>query len=68
MEALIKMISEKAGIPAAKANIAVQTLVTFLKDKMPGGVGAKVESFIKGDTATGLAGGLKEKVKEVFAK
>jgi len=73
MKDLIKLITEKAGIPEAKAQIAVQTVVGFLKDKMPAGIGAQVETFInKGNVPTGglkeKVGEMKEKVSGVFAK
>ncbi len=68
MENLIKLVSEKAGIPEAKADTAIQTVVNFLKNKMPGGIGAQVESFIKSGTISNLAGGVKEKVNEMLVK
>ncbi|MEO8087981.1 MAG: hypothetical protein ABI763_14245 [Bacteroidota bacterium] len=68
MEALIKMVSEKTGITEAQATTAVNTVVTFLKDKMPAGVGSQVESFMKGGTGSvgDIAGGLKDKIGGMF--
>lgn len=70
MENLIKMVSEKTGISEVQAKSAVETVLTFLKDKMPGGVGGQVESFIKGGAGSlgGIAGNLKDKVGGVFGK
>ena len=64
MEALIKMVSEKTGISQEQATVAVQTVLNFLKDKMPAGIGSQVESFIKGGTGSpgDIAGGLKDKL------
>lgn len=62
MENIIKTISEKSGISEAQAKLAVETLVTFLKNKMPGGIGGQVETFLKLGSAT--TEGLREKVKE----
>lgn len=64
MENLIKMVTEKAGISEAQAKSAVQAIVSFLKDKMPGGLGNQVESFVNGSSAEGVADaqGLKEKL------
>jgi hypothetical protein len=39
MEQLIKMVTEKVGISESQAKGAVETIVSFLKDKMPGGLG-----------------------------
>jgi len=68
MKDLIKMITEKAGIPEEKANIALKTVVGFLKDKMPAGIGSQVESFINKGTTNVPTGDLKEKVGDVKEK
>ena len=69
MEQLIKTVSEKTGISEAQATTAVNTVVGFLKDKMPGGLGSQVESFIKGGgSMENLAGGLKDKMGGMFGK
>ncbi len=41
MEELIKMVTAKTGISEAQAKSAVDTVVSFLKDKMPGGLGGR---------------------------
>lgn len=67
MEQIIQMIADKAGISPAQATTAVNTLMSFLKDKMPGGLGTQVESFIKGGGQGGdIAGGLKDKIGGMF--
>ena len=72
MEQLIKMVAEKTGISESQAATAVNTVVGFLKDKMPAGLGAQVESFIKSGGSVGnlgdLAGGLKDKMGGMFGK
>ena len=68
MENIIKLVCEKTGISESQAKSAVETVVSFLKDKMPGGIGAKVESFINGGAGSlgDLAGGLKDKIGGAF--
>jgi hypothetical protein len=70
MENIIKMVSEKAGISEAQAKTAVDTVVNFLKDKMPAGIGSQVESFVKGGTgsASDMVGGMKDKLGGMFGK
>ena len=71
MEQLIKMVSEKTGISEVQAKTAVETVVSFLKDKMPGGLGTQVESFIKGGAAGStddMLGGLKDKMGGILGK
>jgi hypothetical protein len=68
MEALIKMVSQKVGISESQAKSAVDTIVSFLKDKMPGGLGGQVESFINGKSSSieNAVDGLKEKASGLF--
>ena len=62
MEELIKMVTQKVGISEAQAKSAVETVVSFLKDKMPGGIGSQVESFIGGNA--GSMGGVVDSIKD----
>jgi len=67
MQELIKTITEKAGISESQAKTAVDSVLSFIKDKMPSGIGGQVESFLTGnagkvgdviDTLKDKAGGL----------
>ena len=49
MEALIKLVVDKTGISHEQATTAVNTVVEFIKDKLPPGISGQVESFIKND-------------------
>ena len=66
MEQLIKMVSEKAGISETQASTALQTVVSYLKDKMPAGIGTQVVSFLKGGSAE--TSDIKEKIGGMFGK
>ena len=68
MEQIINLIKEKTGISEEQAKTAVDTVVGFLKDKMPAGIGNQVESFIKGGGSSvgDIAGGLKDKLGGLF--
>lgn len=69
MENIIKMVAEKAGISEAQATTAVNAVVSFLKDKMPGGIGNQVDSFLQGGGSSGdMMGDLKDKVGGMFGK
>ncbi len=58
------------GISEVQAKTAVENIATFLKDKLPGGLGTQVESLLKGGagSAGDLAGGLKDKIGGMFGK
>jgi hypothetical protein len=66
MEELIKTVTQKVGISEAQAKSAIEAVVSFLKDKMPGGIGSQVESFVKGSSGANVANELKEKVGGFF--
>lgn len=70
MENIIKKVAEKANISESQAQTAVDAVVSFLKDKMPGGMGAQVETFIKGGNGTlsGVGNNIKDKVGDIFGK
>lgn len=71
MDALVKMITEKTGISQQQATTAVQTVVSFLKEKMPAGLGNQVESFLQGGNAgsTGnTADAIKDKIGGMFGR
>lgn len=48
MEELIKMVAQKAGISTDQAQAAVDTVLKFLKGKLPGPVGSQIEGVLKG--------------------
>jgi hypothetical protein len=56
MEELIKMVTSKVGISESQAKSAIETVVSFLKDKLPGGLGGQVESLLhsKGSGENGV--------------
>ncbi len=55
MEALVKLVAEKTGISEEQATTAVQTVVVFLRDKLPGNLGEQVEAYVKGTSTGGLS-------------
>lgn len=70
MENIIKTIAEKSGITETQAKLATETLISFLKNKMPGGIGGQVETFLKlGSGSTeGIGEKIKEKISNVMGK
>jgi len=48
MDELIKLVTQKTGISKDQAQAAVETVLKFLKGKLPGPVGAQIESALSG--------------------
>lgn len=58
MDEIIKMVTEKVGIPADKAKLAVDTVLGFVKSKVPAPIAGQIDNALAGETA-GFAGTVK---------
>lgn len=63
MNEIIQRLIEKTGLPEDKAMVAVETVVGFLKEKLPSSVGSQIDGLISGepgmmDKLGGMAAGL----------
>ena len=64
MEEIVKLIAQKTGISEAHARTAVETVVGYLKTKLPTTLAAQLDGVIAGgganlgDIASSLGGGL----------
>lgn len=58
MDELVKLVSQKTGLPEAQARMAVETVLDFLKDKLPAPIADQIDNVIEGKGLGGLAGGL----------
>ncbi len=48
MDELIKLVSQKTGLPQDKAKIAVETVINFLKKKLPPSLAGQVDTILAG--------------------
>jgi len=60
MDELVKMVAKKVGINEAQAKQAVETVLGFLKDKLPEPLAGQLDAVLEGDTSglDDLAGGV----------
>lgn len=64
MEELVKLVSQKTGIPENTARQAVDTVLGYLKERLPDPIAGQVEALLAGgglpddlgDIAKGLGG------------
>lgn len=56
MDELINLVVQKTGLPREQAKAAVETVIGFLKQKLPGPVAAQIDGLLGG--AGGLLQGL----------
>ncbi len=48
MEDIIKMVQDKTGLSEDKAKMAVNTVLGFIKDKLPASIASQVDNAISG--------------------
>ncbi|CAN5557632.1 hypothetical protein BH10BAC5_BH10BAC5_21000 [soil metagenome] len=69
MDELINLVSQKAGISPEQAKTAVDSVVTFIKGKLPEGISSQVDSFINGTSggdSGNIVGDLMNKAGDLF--
>lgn len=65
MDELVKLVVQKTGLPEATAKTAVETVIGYLKKKLPAPIAGQIDAVLKGgglgDAAKGLGGILGKK-------
>lgn len=64
MDELIKQVTERAGISESQARSAVETVIGFLKDRLPAPIAGQVDGLIGG--AGGAIGGIANTAGDVL--
>ena len=70
MDKLLELVQEKAGISADQAQKAIEAVVGFMKDKLPGPIAGQLDKFVGGgddaeggdDEGGGMLGGIGDKL------
>ncbi|MEP6569214.1 MAG: hypothetical protein ABJC10_05510 [Acidobacteriota bacterium] len=69
MEELIKQVTAKTGISEEQAKSAINTVLSFLKDKLPAPIAGQLDNVVGGGGGvTGTAGDLAANVGGLFGK
>ena len=55
MEELIALVVQKTGLPKEQAKMAVETVIDFIKQKLPAPVAAQVDAVLGGSGNLGAA-------------
>ncbi|HIE57363.1 MAG TPA: hypothetical protein EYP88_03910 [Anaerolineales bacterium] len=58
MDELVKMVADKTGISNEQARMAVDIVVDFIKQKMPGSTGEQLAALLEGGNPADLLGSL----------
>jgi hypothetical protein len=65
MDELVKMVSQKTGLSEDMARTAVDTVIGFLKDKLPDPIASQIDSVLSGG-GLGDLGGLGKNLGGLF--
>jgi hypothetical protein len=58
MNELVQQVCQRTGLSEDKANDAVSTVISYLKNKLPGPIGSQIDSALQGGGVTGALGGV----------
>jgi hypothetical protein len=48
MEELIKLVSQRTGLPQDKAKVAVDTVINFIKKQLPPSIAGQLDTILTG--------------------
>jgi uncharacterized protein (DUF2267 family) len=65
MQQLIQQVAQRTGVSEDKAQAAVDTVVGYLKDHLPGPVASQLDNAMSGESGE-QGGGLMGKAKGMF--
>jgi hypothetical protein len=68
MDQLVNLVAERAGIPPESAKTAVETVLGFLKDKLPEPIASQVTSVIGGGSLPSDPSSLMGNLGNMFGK
>jgi hypothetical protein len=69
MNEIIQRLTERTGLPEDKAAAAVDTVVGFLKEKLPAPVASQIDGLMSGESgAADQLGGMGAKLGGMFGK
>ncbi|HQE92241.1 MAG TPA: DUF2267 domain-containing protein [Anaerolineae bacterium] len=72
MDELIKLVASKAGIQEAQARTAVETVMKFLKEKLPAPLAGQLDAALANEALLGQASQLIDKglegLSDLFSK
>ncbi len=54
MDELVNLVAQKTGLPPDQAKMAVETVLDFIKGKLPQPIAAQIDGLIGGSGSSGL--------------
>jgi len=57
MEELVRIVSERTGLPQDTARTAAEAVLTYLKEKLPAPIAGQIDGFLANPGSAGETGG-----------
>ncbi len=54
MEAVVKLLSERTGVPEETVELVLKAVIVYLKERLPEPVAQQVEALLTGEAAEGV--------------
>ncbi len=58
MDELVKLVAQKTGLPQDQAKVAVETVIGFLKQKLPAPIAGQIDSVLGASGTADVAKGI----------
>lgn len=68
MDHLVKLVVDKSGISEQHARVAVETVLGFLKDRLPAPIASQIDSVLSGNASGGGLGDVAKKLGGMLGK
>ncbi|MBW6486957.1 MAG: DUF2267 domain-containing protein [Syntrophobacterales bacterium] len=68
MDELVKLVSQKTGLSEEKAKTAVETVIGFLKEKIPAPIAGQIDSVLGGAGSAKSVGNLAQGLGGILGK
>ena len=68
MDEIAKLVAEKTGLSEEKAKVAVETVLGFLKDRLPGPIAGQIDSVLAGEGGAPGLGGVAASLGSILGK
>ena len=68
MDEIVKLVAQKTGLSEDKAKVAVETVIGFLKDKLPDPIAGQIDGVLGGEGGAPGLGGIAQSLGGMFGK
>ena len=65
MDELVALVSQKTGLPPEQARTAAETVLGFLKTRLPAPLAGQLDSLLAGSATEGGGGGLGDVAQKI---